>query len=327
MAALPNVFDVDYDGTIGPSQIYVQLAKDGTKGRYFYGKKSVFLSLEGSLAPDGTLDLRETSGGKPTGTFALKRNGVDFTGNWQSADKKRELPVSLKAISRKPGSPVLLLTKVIKNTLKASERASTDWVDASTCDVDIEYFQVLGLSDRALQAKLDQRFSPPEHYECTLPGTHSGKPTVYMNDRGILSVDFGWGFVEAGRARGESDGGHVNALVDRGILDLPTDRILQVAHLESVRKLLEASVNQSLPKDDPQPLPESIRDSLVDSMVRKDADIRLAPDGILFCGAAGFPQAFDALEGCQYKIPFTDLAKVLVADSPARFLWTSDAGH
>jgi hypothetical protein len=317
------VFDVDYDGTIGPTQIYVQLTKAGTKGRYFYGKKSAFLELAGSATGDGTLELRETSGGKTTGTFTLKRDGDDLRGNWHSADEKRELPVSLKAISRKPGEKVLLVTKVIQQTLKASEPASMDTSDASTCDVDVEYFQVLGLSDRALQAKLDQRLSPPARYECTVPGTHFGRPTVYMNERGVLSVDFGWGFVEAGRARGESDGRHVNALVDRGIVDLPTSSILQVAHLESVKQLLEASVNQTLAKDDPQPVQDSILDSLVDSMVGTDTDIRLAPDGIVFCAAAGFPQAFDALEGCHYRIPFTDLAKVLVADSPARFLWTS----
>lgn len=317
---LENVYDIDYDGTIGPSQIYVQLAKDARVGRYFYGKKGAFLTLAGTTVADTSVTLVE-SAGKVTGTFTLTREADGFTGTWESADKKRQLPVSMHALQRKPGEPVVLVTKAIKRTLKASEPAALD-PDASGCDVDIEYFQVLGLSDRKLQAKLDARLRAPDHYDCHVPGTHFGKPTVHMNERGVLSVDFGWGFVEVGHGRGEAEGGHINALVDHGIDDLPADQILQVDHLASIRKVLEARVEADTSDTAWGTLPDHIRPSLVDSMVNKDVDIRLGPSAVVFCAEAGFPQAFDALEGCHYEIPYTDLAKVLVPKSPARFLWS-----
>jgi hypothetical protein len=318
---IQNVFDIDYQGTIGPNQIYAQLSQKDTEGRYFYSKKHGFLALAGSLGNDGRLTLRETSGGKHTGTFTLKRDGSSFTGDWESADKKRKFPVSLHAIVRNPGDPVLLVTREIHGSRAAKEPASIDWVDAGTCLVDFEYHQVLGLTDRKLQADLDARFRPPEKLDCTIPGTMSGGPTVYMNERGVLSVDYGWGYVESGRARGESlASGAVNALVDRGIVDLPVNRILDTAHLERIRKLLERTIASGQHVTPQQPLPQGIRDQLVDSVIQTP-DVRLSPKGIVFCPEVGFPQAFDALEGCQYVIPFDELDSILDRASPASFLF------
>jgi len=320
--AQESVFDVDYQGTIGPSRIYVQLSQDGTKGRYFYEKKQGFLGLAGSLGDDGLLTLREKSGGKLTGTLTLKRDADSFTGDWKSADEKRKLPVSLRAIVRKPGDPVLLVPREIHGSLAAKEQAPFAWIDASTCVVDFEYHQVLGLADRKLQAELDGRFRPPEGRDCTVPGVMSGGPRVHMNERGVLSVEYRWDYVEAGRARGESlASGAVNALVDRGIVDVPANRILDTAHLERIRKLLERTIDSGHHVTPQDPLPENIRDQLVDSVIQTP-DVRLSPKGVVFCPEAGFPQAFDALEGCQYVIPFDELESVLDRKSPANFLFS-----
>jgi hypothetical protein len=319
--AIERVFDVDYEGTIGPSQIYVQLSQDGTKGRYFYGKRQGFLDLAGRLGNDGVLTVRERSGGKQTGTFTLKRDADSFTGDWESADKKRKFPISLRAIVRKPGDPVVLVTREIHGSRAAKEPASFGRVDASTCVVDLKYHQLLGLADRKLQAELDARFRPPETLDCTAPGVMSGGPTVYMNERGVLSVEYGWGYVEAGRARGESlASGGLNALVDRGIVDVPVNRILDTANLERIRKLLERTIDSGQHVTPQQPLPQHIRDRLVDTVIQAP-DIRLSPKGVVFCPEAGFPQAFDALQGCQYVIAFDKLESILDRESPASFLW------
>jgi hypothetical protein len=315
------VFDVDYEGTIGPSQIYVQLSLDATKGRYFYAKKQGFLDLAGSERTGGVLTVRERSGGKHTGTFALKRDADSLSGDWESADTKRKLPVSLRAIRRKPGDPVRLVTREIHGSRAATEPPGFDWIDASTCAVDFEYHQVLGLTDRKLQAELDERFRPPEKLDCTVPGVMSGGPRVHMNERGVLSVEYGWDYVEAGRARGPSlASGAVNALIDRGIVNLPVNRILDVTRLEGIRKLLEKTIDSAHFVTPHDPLPEGIRDQLVDGIIHAP-DVRLSPKGLVFCPEAGFPQAFDALEGCQYTIPFDQLDSVLDGKGPASFLW------
>jgi hypothetical protein len=315
------VFDVDYEGTIGTGRIYVQLSRDFIKGRYFYDKRQGFLDLAGSLGNEGIFTLREESGGKLTGTFRLKRDADRFTGDWKSADNKRKLPVSLRAIVRKAGDPVLLVEREIHGLLAAKEPAGFDWIDASTCGLDLEYHQVLGLADRKLQAELDARFRPPEPPACTVPGVMSGGPRVHMNERGVLSVEYGWDYVEAGRARGESlASGAVNALVDRGLVDVPASRILDTAHLDRIRELLEKTIDSGHFVTQEDPLPQGIRDQLVDSVIQTP-DVRLSPQGIVFCPEAGFPQAFDALEGCQYVIPFHKLDSVLDRKSPASFLW------
>ena len=317
----PSVFDVDYEGTIGTGRIYVQLSRDVVKGRYFYDKRQGFLDLAGRLGNDGLLTLHEKSGGKLTGTFTLKRDADSFTGDWKSADNKRKLPVSLRAIPRKAGDPVLLVKREIHGSLAAKESAGFDWIDASTCSVDFEYHQVLGLADRKLQAELDARFHPPEPPDCTVPGIMSGGPRVHMNERGVLSVEYRWDYVEAGRARGESlASGAVNALVDRGLVDVPASRILDTAHLDRIRGLLEKTIDSGHFVTPQDPLPQGIRDQLVDSVIQTP-DVRLSPKGIVFCPEAGFPQAFDALEGCQYEIPFDKLDSVLDRKSPVSFLW------
>ncbi len=318
---MPSVFEVDYEGTIGPSQVYVQLSKDGTKGRYFYGKSPGFLDLAGSLGNDGLLTVRESAGGKHTGTFTLKRGGDSFTGDWESADGKRRLPVSLRAIVRKPGDPVRLVTRVIHGTRAAKHPATLDWVDGSTCVIDFKYHQVLGLADRNLQAELDARFLPPDKLDCTGPGDMFGGPTVFMNERGVLSVDYAWSYIEAGYARGGLlASGAVNALVDRGFVDVPANRIFHTTHLERIRKLLEKVIDSGENVTPPGSLSADIRDQLVDSAIH-NPEIRLSPKGVVFCPGAGFPQAFDALEGCQYLIPFDKLGSVLDRKSPVSFLW------
>jgi hypothetical protein len=319
--AAGKVFDADYDGTIGPSQIYAQLSQDGLKGRYFYGKRAGFLELAGSTSGQGSLVLREIDSGKHSGTFTLEKQGDALTGDWESADRKRKLPVSLRRISRRPGDPVLLVKRELRGARPAKEPAGFDWVDASTCITDIDYYQVLGLADRKLQAELDARFAPPDLPDCTVPGDVSGSPQVHMNERGVLSADFTWGYTEAGRARpGEGGATSINALVDQGIAELPVDRILDPKKLPSIRTLLEKTIDAGqhvTPKD---PLPESIRDQLVEGVL-DHPEVRLTANGLVFCPEAGFPQAFDALEGCQYSIPYSELGAVLVPTSPASFLW------
>ena len=106
----------------------------------------------------------------------------------------------------------------------------------------------------------------------------------------------------------------------RGIVDVPVNRILDTANLERIRKLLERTIDSGQHVTPQQPLPQHIRDRLVDSVIQAP-DIRLSPKGVVFCPEAGFPQAFDALEGCQYVIPFDKLDSILDRESPASFLW------
>jgi hypothetical protein len=316
-----GVFDVDYEGTVGPSRIYVQLSRDETRGRYFYDQKQGFLELRGSRGSDGPLTLRESSSGKHTGTFVLEREAGAFRGNWESAGQKRKLPVSLRAIVRRPGEPVRLVERAVRGPRAAKEEAGFGWIDATTCGVAFEYYQVLGLADRKLQAELDARFRPPEPPDCVSPGMMSGGPRVHMNERGVLSVEYFWDYVLAGYARGEVVArGAVNALVDRGMVDVPVKRILDPARLPSIRRRLEQAIDASPHVRADDPLPEGIRDQLVDAVIHMP-DVRLSAKGLVFCPAAGFGQALDALEGCQYVIPYDELAQVLLPESPASFVW------
>ncbi len=75
----------------------------------------------------------------------------------------------------------------------------------------------------------------------------------------------------------------------------------------------------------PSGIPDDIVTNLLDSIMN-DPEIRLAPGAVVFCGKAGFPQVFDALDGCHYPVPFAEISAILRPESPLAFLWSGDGG-
>jgi len=92
-----------YQGFIdGKIAVVMELRSDADAkvvGTYQYAISGKDIDLSGKVA-GGVLTLTETTGDEKTGTFALTRNDDGtVTGNWTSADGKRNLPVALVQIA------------------------------------------------------------------------------------------------------------------------------------------------------------------------------------------------------------------------------------
>lgn len=98
-------FHLRFHGSIGTtSTVRMELAREGDRltGTYYYEKVGKDIALAGTVRDDGTAELEETVGGKPTVTFRgrlAERSAppslLAFEGTWSRPDGGRNLPFLL----------------------------------------------------------------------------------------------------------------------------------------------------------------------------------------------------------------------------------------
>lgn len=79
-------------------ELVMDLNYDGTRvfGSYYYVKHKTLIRLEGTIKPNGQVQLSEYTATNKTGTFVGKITASNFTGTWYNNAKTKPLNVALK---------------------------------------------------------------------------------------------------------------------------------------------------------------------------------------------------------------------------------------
>lgn len=93
----------EYAGTINgryPIQMLLKREGKSIKGYMFYESAAAYISLQGTVAPEGVVTVQEVDEkGKITGVFEGKLSEEGFSGTWSSPDRKKRMPFRLNAVS------------------------------------------------------------------------------------------------------------------------------------------------------------------------------------------------------------------------------------
>jgi hypothetical protein len=308
-----------YRGVVFGQPVFARLGVDGARvrGRYFYAKAGIDLSLEGTITTKNTIRLVEGDRGKSTGTFVGSCDAATgtLTGSWTGT--KNQGDFRLEPVG--PLDVPLVVTKrfAAKKRFLGPTTSGMMW-----CSYEETWPELFGLRDpdveRAMNGQgLDPKLGPIfEKTAATAVDECDGAfeesigrtLTVQPHDFALVETS-GWADFD-GSAHPEDAIDYSRATVDlrTGKPVLAKDVFTRDATPAVLACVDGLAVNDLLASTWDQYL--------------SGTQFDLAPDGVHFFGA-GFPHAFSAYTGQGPTIPYGILLRdgFLRADSPVRRAW------
>jgi len=315
-----GAIDGAYQGVIGKNLrviVRVKSAGEVFTGDYFYEAKGVHLKLRGSLTGPNTVALDETNAqGKQTGRIEGHRTTSDgIEGTWSSPDGARKLPFALTRMPRDiTANPVSITHRVLFRMQTAKEPAIGE-TKPGTCNVDIKYAEVTGVS-RAVAAKINAKLAPPPLEPCDTGYETARDYEVTLNRDGVLSVAVEGNSMFAGAAHPSNfEGFMVNFDVTTGD-EISLDQVLRVPTQATCRKLFAPTIKELTSEPDLREFGELL-ENLFDT-----PEFVFVPDGIRFTIVHLLPHALQALSAEGFVKSYAELAPALNGRSAVKRLWT-----
>ena len=196
-----EIAESDFRGTFNGATLYATVdAHDGiASGTCFYEDDGTDVPLRGAIDEHGVMMLQQVGDKGPVSSVTLTADATGaWTGTWKSADQSRSGTARLEPIARKPGDPVFVAARTIRQT-RSDTRVPV----------------VLGLADRAFEKKLDDALlakasvrAPAGSWRVTTDYS------VPLNERGYVSFEIISRYADhASDKSGGADG--LTAAVDR----------------------------------------------------------------------------------------------------------------
>ena len=314
-----GAIDGAYQGVIGKDLrviVRVKSAGEGFTGDYFYEAKGVHLKLRGSLTEPNTVTLDETNAqGKQTGRiegYQTASGGIE--GTWSSPDGARKLPFSLTRMPRDlTANPVIIVKHVLRQMQKAKEPAIGE-TKPGTCDVDVKYAEVTGVSS-AVAAKINAKLAPPPLEPCDSGYETARDYEVTLNRDGVLSIAVEGNSMYAGAAHPSNfEGFMVNFDVTTGD-EISLAQVLRAPIEATCRKLFTPTIKELTSAPDTRDFVELL-ENLFDT-----PEFVFVPEGMRFTIVHTLPHALQALSAEGFAKSYAELAPMLDGRSAVKRLW------
>ena len=302
-------------GTVGGQAVVARWDETAgaIKGTYFYPPSVESLTLEGAHDPSGKVQLTESVGEKPSGSFDGQMDAQgNVAGQWSDAKKAKSLPFTLAAARPDASGVATLVTRHAESTRKA-RNAAPEGFEVSTCEINVAWPEIVGAMDPAVEEKLNASLAAETGDPACIDGFSSFQSfVVQTNQAGVLSITREITTSTAGAMHPLVAHGYLNVALPSGTPIARTD-VLTAAGIERLDRALATSFGAA---GDP-----STTDIATDAIKNDHVDFFISPAGLTESVANSMPYALQGTDLHQVTLSRSTLLPLTRTPSPIDKLW------